>query len=234
MQIKHKLGVWGDSVLKGVILDEVRGTYKLLKESCVHLVEKALDVQIVNRTRFGSTISKGYTHLQKSLQKGLDCDFVLLEYGGNDCDFNWPAVAADPTADHLPNTPMPQFIQMLEEMVQLLKEHEIEPVLMSLPPICGQRYLERIVDQGNDRASLLQFLGEAQQIYRYHEWYSLEVTRLAARLSTLYVPVREAFLARMQKEDLICLDGIHPNEKGHQLMEQVFTSFGREVGRSLA
>ncbi len=233
MQIKHKLGVWGDSVLKGVILDEVLGTYKLLKKSCVNLVEQALNVQIINRARFGSTISKGYAHLQKSLDKGLDCDFVLLEYGGNDCDFDWKSVAADPLADHQPNTPLPLFVRTLEEMVRLLQEHEIEPVLMSLPPICGRRYLDRIVEQGNDRASLLQFLGEDQQIYRYHEWYSLEVTRLAARLKTLYVPVREAFLAKMQKEDLICRDGIHPNEKGHQLMEEVFTSYSREVARSL-
>ncbi len=28
---------------------------------------------------------------------------------------------------------------------------------------------------------------------------------------------------------MICPDGIHPNEKGHQLMQQVFTSFSEQV-----
>jgi lysophospholipase L1-like esterase len=229
MHIKQKFGVWGDSVLKGVILDEVRGTYRLLKSSCVQMVEQALNIQITNRTRFGFTVDKGYEHLKKSLDSGLDCDVVLLEYGGNDCDFDWVAVAADPQAPHQPHTPQPQFVETLQAMTQLLQAHDIKPVLMSLPPISGTRYLDYIVSKGPDRKRLLQFLGDAQQIYQYHEWYSLSITRLAARLQCLYVPVREAFLAEGHSDQMICLDGIHPNEKGHLLMQQVFTGFSEQV-----
>lgn len=228
MQINRKFGVWGDSVLKGVILDEVRGTYRLLKKNCVQMVEQTLNIQITNRTRFGCTVDKGYEHLKKSLESGLDCDVVLLEYGGNDCDFDWAAVAADPLAIHRPHTPQPQFVETLQAMVRLLQEHEIRPVLMSLPPISGTRYLDYIVSRGPDRARLLQFLGDAQQIYRYHEWYSLSITHLAVRLACLYVPVREAFLAQRHSDELICLDGIHPNEAGHRLMQQVFTGFSEQ------
>ena len=105
----QKIGVWGDSVLKGVILDEVRGTYQQLSRSCVQLVEQALGISIVNKSRFGCTIDKGCQQLEKSLAAGLDCDMILLEYGRNDCDFNWQAVAANPDQPHQPHTTAGQF-----------------------------------------------------------------------------------------------------------------------------
>ncbi len=225
MNVKQRIGIWGDSVLKGVVFDEVKGTYRILAKGCVQMVEQAFGIKILNRTRFGSTVDKGYQQLNKAVESGLDCDIILLEYGGNDCDFDWGAVSANPTADHQPRTPMPLFLETLQQMVKTLRDHSIEPALMSLPPIDGYRYLDYLVSKGADRKQLLSFLGSAQQIYQYHEWYSISVTHLAERLKCLYIPVREAFLARGRCNELICLDGIHPNEKGHQLLQEVFTSY---------
>lgn len=229
MGFLQKIGVWGDSVLKGVVLDEIRGTYQLLAHSCVRMVEQTLNVRIINKSRFGCTIDKGHEHLKKALDKGLDCDLVLLEYGGNDCDFDWPSVSADPLAPHQPRTPLPIFIKTLEEMVLLLRSHDIEPILMSLPPISGTRYLDFISSKGPNRDQLLVFLGDAQQIYQYHEWYSSSITHLAARQRCLYAPVREAFLEQGHCHQFLCSDGIHPNEQGHQLMLQVFTNLGKQA-----
>jgi lysophospholipase L1-like esterase len=35
--------------------------------------------------------------------------------------------------------------------------------------------------------------------------------------------VREEYLLRRSAEDLLCSDGIHPNEKGHALMQEILT-----------
>ncbi len=78
MHIKQKLGVWGDSILKGVILDDVRGTYRLLKSGCVQMVEQAMNIQITNRTRFGYTVDKGYENLKKSLDRDLTAMWCCL------------------------------------------------------------------------------------------------------------------------------------------------------------
>ncbi len=231
MGIKHIIGVWGDSVLKGVVQDELRGTYRLLADSCVNLFEKTRNIEVINRARFGSTVTKGYEQLKKALEGGLSCDLVLLEYGGNDCDFNWQAVSDDPLAPHQPHTPLPEFVRTLQDMVTLLRAHHIRPALMSLPPISGSRYLDAIVSRGPDRQRLLQFLGSEQQIYQYHEWYSLQVTRLAGRMRCAYAPVREAFLAHGRCQDLLCADGIHPNEAGHRLMQQVFSDLHGQLTR---
>lgn len=223
LDLRKTVGVWGDSVLKGVIFDEIRGTYQVLADSCGNLITRTLGLNILNRSRFGSTVDKGRQTLEQSLQRGLDCDYILLEYGGNDCDFDWPAVSADPGFAHQPRTPLLAFKQQMQDMIDLLTGKKIRPILMSLPPISAERYLDFIVSKGLDRASILRFLGDCQQIYRFHEMYSLAVTGLALRNDCVYVPMREAFLAEPDSPSHICSDGIHPNEKGHLLMKRVFT-----------
>ncbi len=226
--IKNKIGVWGDSVLKGVIFDEIRGTYQLLAESVGNLITKTLGLNIVNRSRFGSTVDKGRVTLEQSLERGLDCDYVLLEYGGNDCDFDWAAVSADPDRAHLPNTPLPEFKEQLQAMIDLLRTNKIEPMMMSLPPIHSEKYLNFFVEKGSlNRQNVMRFLGDSEQIYRHHESYSLEVTKMAINNKCLYIPMRESFLAAKNSPDLLCIDGVHPNKAGHKLMQNVFTELAQ-------
>lgn len=223
LNLKRTVAIWGDSILKGVIFDETRGAYELLADNCATLVSRGLGMTIINKSRFGCTIEKGYAPLEKNLQSGLACDAVLLEYGGNDCDFDWADVSADPDKPHQPHTEIARFRHVLQQMIDLLRANRIEPLLMSLPPIVGDRYLDFLVSKGLDRQNLLRFLGDPHQIYRWHESYSMAVTQLAAQNHCLYAPVREAFLVRRGSPDLICADGLHPNEAGHLLMQTVFT-----------
>lgn len=220
---RKTIAVWGDSVLKGVIFDDIRGTYQLLADNVGSLITQTLGLKIQNRSRFGSTVDKGRQTLEQSLERGLACEYVLLEYGGNDCDFDWAAVSDDPSGPHVPRTPLSLFKQQMQEMIDLIKARQIKPILMSLPPINAERYLDFIVSKGPLRDRVMQFLGDCQQIYRFHEMYSLAVTGLALSNQCIYIPMRESFLAEPDSPSLLCLDGIHPNERGHQLMQRVFT-----------
>lgn len=231
IDLKKAIGVWGDSVLKGVILDESSQSYQVLPASCASQLAEHHGLTILNKSRFGSTIEKGQQLLARTLTSGLDCSAVLLEYGGNDCDFDWPAVAAHPDWPHQPRTPLDRFKTILQQMIDELRQHQITPLLMSLPPISGSRYLDFLVGRGLSRESLMRFLGDEQQIYRFHESYSLAITRIAAEKRTPYIAIREAFLADPNSPSLLCADGIHPNQRGHSLMETVFADL---VGRQLA
>ena len=222
MNYIHKVAVIGDSVLKGVVFNEVSGRYQALTESCATMVQKCLGISILNRSRFGSTIDKGNQVLDVALAKGLDCELALLEFGGNDCDFDWRAVAERPEEAHLPRTPLDHFLSVLSEMVQKLKKNGIEPVLMSLPPVDGERYFQHLVGMGINAENLLHFLGDPHMISRFHESYSLAITHFAREIGCLYVPIREAFLSEFRYKKLMCSDGIHPNQEGHMLMKQVF------------
>jgi len=95
--------VSGDSISRGVIYDEGKGKYSILEKNYVALVQERLKGIVQNASRFGNTLIRGIGRLAKEIAKGKP-DIVLIEYGGNDCDFAWSEVAAAPGSPHEPQT----------------------------------------------------------------------------------------------------------------------------------
>ena len=215
-----KLSLFGDSILKGVVTDKNR-RYRLIKQENEFALDDDLTVTLVNQSRFGSTVTKGEQTLKRFLDKGTDSRVMLLEYGGNDCDYNWREVAKDPYREHQPNTPLNQFVATYERIISLLRSKQIRPVLMNLPPIDAVRYFNTIVSHGCDADNVMAWLGDVQMIYRYQELYSDTVERISRQNDTLLVDVRSSFLRRHDLPDLLSEDGIHPSEAGHRLMRDV-------------
>ena len=88
----QNLAIWGDSLLKGIIFDEKTSRYKPLKTCSVNLFSKAFPFTVKNNSRFGCTAPKALENLQASLNNGLQAEVALLEFGGNDCDYNWSEI----------------------------------------------------------------------------------------------------------------------------------------------
>lgn len=84
-----KIAIWGDSVLKGVVLEEGKDRYSLLKDSSIELIKREYNLMIKNNSKFGLTVTKAMRLMDKSLSKGDHPNYVLVELGGNDCDYNW-------------------------------------------------------------------------------------------------------------------------------------------------
>lgn len=72
--------------------------------------------------------------------KGLHCDLLLLEYGGNDSDYDWPQIAAAPKEEHFPKTMLSVFERAYGELISLGRSLGMQPVIMTLPPIDAQKY----------------------------------------------------------------------------------------------
>lgn len=214
--------VWGDSVLKGVVFDSVRNRYCILKENAVSQVAKAIRLPLYNCARMGSTAPQAFERMQQTPDQLKD-QLVLIEYGGNDCDFDWKEVAAQPEQPHQPNTPMCDFEETLRHMVTFVRQCGGEPVLTTLPPLDASRYLSWIVKRDQvERSALMRFLGDVQRIYRWQELYNFAILRVASAISCPCVALREKFLNDLCGQDLLCVDGIHPNAEGHKLMASYF------------
>ena len=220
-----KLQIYGDSIMKAVVVDE-NFKYKSLSRSILENLQQQTGLDAVNRAHFGYTSEKGQAILQRDLENGLDCQFALLEFGGNDCDYNWAEVAADPDGEHLPQTALQTFLDNLRSMAQSLLSHGVQPILMTLPPLDAQKYLDFIGRLGSDKAAVLHWLGDVQMIYRWQEMYSAAISRLAIQLNLPLADVRSRFLSRRDYQSLIARDGIHLTEAGYQL---VFDELGRTV-----
>ena len=212
-----KIQIYGDSLMKAIVVDD-NYKYRPLEKPLLAQLQADTGAEIVSRARFGCTCQKGQIFLQKDLEKGLDCTHALLEFGGNDCDFDWHAVAAEPDGEHQPHTPLQQFLDTMTAMAKGLLSAGIKPVLMTLPPLHAQRYLDFIGKCGSDTGSILQWLGDVQMIYRWQEMYSGAIVRLADKLDLPLIDVRSHFLQRRDYSNLIARDGIHLTEAGYRLI----------------
>ena len=220
-----KLNIYGDSIMKAVTVDE-HDKYRPLAKGLLEQLRDTTGIETVNRAHFGYTSERGQIVLQKDLEHGIDCQWALLEFGGNDCDHNWQEVADAPDREHLPHLSLSRFVDNLRSMIQNLKQAGVQPVLMTLPPLDAQRYLERIGRQGCDTRAILRWLGDVQMIYRWQELYSNAVARLAGELRLPLADIRSRFLSRRDYQSLIARDGIHLTPAGYDL---VFAELGKTL-----
>ncbi|WHH61103.1 SGNH/GDSL hydrolase family protein [Petroclostridium sp. X23] len=214
----YSIVVSGDSISRGVIYDEVQKKYIVLKENYVDLLRGKLKGIIYNTSRFGSTISKGVRKLKSHILKESP-DIVLIEYGGNDCDYNWDEVAENPDASHVPKTDFEIFESFLKETIAYLKSSSITPVLMTLPPLNADMYFKWVCKNNPlAKVNVLKWLGSVTKIYWWQERYNSVIIKIAEETHTKWIDVRGAFLQQPDFTKFLCVDGIHPNKEGHKII----------------
>ncbi len=153
---------------------------------------------------------------------------AFLEFGGNDCDFRWDEISANPHREHLPATTPERFFHMYGEVLQMLKQNGFKPVLMTLPPLDAERYFAWFTRAGLDQSAILSWLGDVQFIYRWHESYSSAIWEIGEAHNVPVVNIRKAFLEQRNYSRFLCKDGIHPNTEGHRLITSEIIKFAQE------
>ena len=209
---------FGDSVLKGVIYENEH--YRVTDTAFYKRCEESLGIVIENKAKFGSTISKGESLFERSLASIKDTpgEYVIMEFGGNDCDFNWSEISEDPYAEHLPMSTISDFITTYTYMIDQVKSIGKTPVLLSLPPIDSARYLKHISRERSEENILKWMQNDRQFITNWHERYNIEVFKIAIGNNIPVIDITSAFLEQKNYSEYLCEDGIHPNEKGHELI----------------
>ena len=125
--------VWGDSVARGVVYDDSRARYVLSKSSAVKLVSDALGIEIINRSRMGMTANEGLDMLKRDISSGMSADIAIIEFGGNDCDFDWRSISETPHDVHLPRTTAEVFENKMKMMISEVRAAGMRPYLVTLP-----------------------------------------------------------------------------------------------------
>ncbi|MDR0838524.1 MAG: SGNH/GDSL hydrolase family protein [Oscillospiraceae bacterium] len=221
--IKH-IAVFGDSIFKGMQLDPKTLHYRIVNNIDIDLISRTHSLVVSNYAKIGSTITKGMEILQKRLATDEVFDVAIMDYGGNDCDFDWAQVAETPDAEHTAHTPLDAFVATYHRMIDLLRERGIRPILATLPPIDPQKFFDWNC-RGLNKENVLRWLGEVTTIYRFQEMYSRTVEKIAAEAGCLLVDLRGAFLAHRRIDNLLCEDGTHPNTEGQKVITEAFLDF---------
>ena len=227
MNFIRKIEVFGDSILKGIQVSRKDKRYVVDNNIDVELLGRKFSLEINNRSRFGCTVTKCAALIDRFLQGSPDCRAVVMDLGGNDCDFAWDKISASPDAEHEPKTPVALFEETYRAVIAKLRARGITPILTTLPPIDPQRYFEWF-SRGLNAENILRWLGDITSIYRFQEMYSRAAERIARITSAPLVDLRGAFLRHRRIENLLCEDGVHPSTEGQAVITSAFVKFAEE------
>ena len=217
-KMDQSICILGDSIAKGVVFDAGRNRYSIAKENFGKQLAQAVTCSVTNLSKFGSTVTDGFSRFEKQKDSLQNCKAVLMNFGGNDSDFLWQEISAAPDAFHEPKTPIAFFEEVYLKLIESVKNCGITPVLLNLAPVDHARYFSWISRERNADNIRKWLGGTSEFIYRWHEQYSIAVQKVAQTAAVKLIDIRSAFLVRRDYCDYLSADGIHPNEKGHALI----------------
>ena len=188
------ISVFGDSILKGVIYEN--NVYKVSKNRFSNICEDILGISIENKAKFGSTVEIGKNIIFKNIDliQQTQSKYVVMEFGGNDCDWNWVEISENPDREHFPKSTIKEFIEIYSNLIEELKNIGKEPVLLSLPPIDSIKYFEYISKKLNADNILKWMNGDKQFLTNWHERYNIEVFKLAINNKIPIIDITSKFL----------------------------------------
>ena len=184
-------------------------------------------IQIHNHARFGCTIRKAIRWIRRDCEEsGKPEDSVVLEFGGNDCDYDWARISQNPALRIQCKTPPEEFAALYREALALIRQSGRRPVAMTLPPIHSLRYLNFVCRNGLIKENLLRWLGDAGAIGRRQRLYSELALQVAREEQAEVIDLRAAFPQdETALAELLCEDGIHPNQKGQaRILNEIRTA----------
>lgn len=216
-----KVVALGDSVTRGVILAEPN-RYSLAEHSYLDIVSRSLDLQVSNYGRFGATIEMGEEMIRRHSDEISASGYTLIEYGGNDCDFDWMKIADSPMEDHAPKTKLKDFKERYVDIINKIRELGSCPIIISLPPILPVPFFSFVSRSMTDeqKANVISWLGGSTDIIsRWHESYNRALFMIAQETQTPIIDITSPFdTFRGDIASLYCPDGIHPNDEGHRMI----------------
>ncbi len=231
MTLKNVCG-FGDSVMKGIVIDKensLQGTikYKISDMGFAARCRRTLGIEIENFARFGSTVAQAMKFVDRYCERIKKSDYVLFEYGGNDCNFNWEAISEEPDALHSPAVPIADFVEYYSGVIDRVRSLGARPVLLSLPILDPEKFF-RHLSKGLNADNILRWLnGSIMNLDRWHERYNMEIFRLGTVKRVPVIDITSVFLERRNHFDYLCEDGIHPNDEGHALIENAIMEYLR-------
>lgn len=220
--------IYGDSILKSVVYEN--GAYHA-DPAFARDMAAACRTEVVNRSYFGSTSGKGAARMARDIEAGKPFgELCIVEFGGNDCTYDWSAVNDAPEAAHRPVAEPEVFAGNLRSMIRMVRAQGAIPLLTNMTPIVPDRYFAWITRKLPSGDPIRRWIRHFDRFYQQNEYYSLLCAVIAREEQTLYVDIRAPLLCGNESAALLCEDGMHPNREGHaRIWEALRKNCQREV-----
>ncbi len=219
--MKHTTALFlGDSIVKGIV--PVDGTYRVLTTSFFNTFSKTISSSSINKGRFGITSTKFLKNIEK-LQE-IQADIIFFSIGGNDCNYNWKEIAEHPTSEHLPAVSKEVFEENLTRIYDFFLANNMNVIAMNFPPLHAEKfysYLSVHLPGEPIRA----WLGNISKIHYHHESYNTIFETVTRSCGVDLIDIRSGFLREDNLDTLMSVDGMHPSEKGHELIYRSISNY---------
>ena len=155
--MNRSVSIIGDSLLMGVSMDE-NGNYFLSKQSVITLPDSS-EIPVKNLCHMGYTTERTIKQgIHEKLQETEDQHIVLIEFGGNDCDYDWQQVSDHPDEMIPCKVPLEKFIENYKKLVEFVRSKKAIPVAVSLLPIDAPRYFRYFCKNNISPANVMKWL----------------------------------------------------------------------------
>lgn len=228
--------LFGDSIAKGITYQNQ--TLTLTSKPIVNTLENMFGNRITNYSVYGQTLKRLHEKniITSNIEK-LDLTerhYCVIAVGGNDADYDWKKVAEAPYLNHEPKTPLALFEKLLTDYVMYLHSKGLLVILFTTVPLLSKRYFDEIVKKVGHPENIMKFFNQdVEMISRHHEAYSHIIAKVAYKHDCILVDIRTELLHQENYNDYISPDGVHPNQKGYDLIYKMITKKIHEDHRLL-
>lgn len=201
---------FGDSVLAGTGASE-------REKGCAKIVKDSLSIPASLKGRNWNTSQDGLDRLEQDVIKQKSFSHVIILFGNNDC---WLMEPGQPKIN------IERFRENMRSIVNRVNSNKQIPILCTLQPIDFKRF-------SSIKSQELLAFGKNIELNpeELQKQYSRSIFDLANDLKVCCVDLRAKLEA--STEDVIALDGIHPNDKGHTIIASSIMSFLNSLDSTL-
>ena len=152
-------------------------------------------------------------------------DTVVIEYGGNVCNYDWPAISVCPGGEHKPKTSVKEFRMFYDAVLSQVHQAGGVPVLLTIPAVLSQQLVCNI-SQGLNKEGIMRWIGgEADFIRERIEPYNNAIREIAVERNIPVIDITHLLDQRPDANEYYEEDGIHPNEAGRALITEKIRQF---------
>lgn len=226
MEAARKIGFFGNCCVRNVRYEAESRRFKVNDTLGFDEIASAAGLHVTDFSKLGCTVTRAENYIKKMFPR-IDGDLVFMDFGRCDSDYDWKSVSAFPLERHDAVTGLEDFIETYSRIIDYVLQRRKMPVLATPVPVDAEAHINHICTvEALNRDNIMRWLGNGtEKILETEKLYSDAVRELAFRREVPLIDIRQAFINRGRKEQLLQSDGFTVSACGRRVIRECFERF---------
>lgn len=220
--------IFGDSLMRSV-MPERAGDYHANEYIGFPEMEKEYGITIKNYAMPTFTTERvlmwAKATMERELAAGNIPDAVIIECGGNDCDFDWKFFVESEGERYEHRCSLEKFSRDYRELISLFIEKGISVIVAAAPHIATEKYLDYIKNADENIKRLEEKLPKPDEMRALYLEYEKQMFLAAEEADCDVIWLQEYFEELDNPAKYFSADGMHPNVQGYELIGKSFRNY---------